>query len=327
MTQPTPGNSPFAITAATSTVNLDASHKGEATFTVTNVSGRSLTGRALVDPVSSESESWFALATPIERPFQPNEVFQYTVDIAAPAAAPASTQTVTLNMVDVANPDEFFSAGPAVSVLVPGPAVQEKPFPWAIPIAALVVIGIIAVAAYILLRPEPEEANRGEVALAHFDLVDLDTSTGKSDLTFDDLFAAIELTPESEEYRELERRGFQIDFWYLVAKNNFAYDPVRGRATDGEGLSFGEGNPAQFILVDTSYLIYVTGATVIDMRTTPTEAACRNRDNSPSRVGSTQLTGRDVSFCIQTTEGKRSFVQMSFGANRSDPALMRWSTE
>ncbi|MPZ48141.1 MAG: hypothetical protein GEU75_02320 [Dehalococcoidia bacterium] len=327
MTQPAPVSSPFAITAASNSVRLDAARKAQTAFTVTNASGRTLTGRAILQPVAADAAGWFSLAGPAERPFAPNEVFQYSVNISAPPDAMAGPQVFTLNMVDVANPDEFFSSGPPVTVEVPEAAPGVKPFNWAIPIALIVaVVTIGAVLAYVLLR-SPNSGISGEVSVVNSDLVDLDTEAGKSDLTFGALLSGAFLTPTSAEFQDIERRAGQIDFWYLVATNTFAFNETTGRVHDGGGLSYGDDN-TQFVLIDDTNLVYATGSRVIDLRgAKPSLEACRDTQNSPEREAVTQLTGANVAFCLQTSEGRRSFVELTLGSNpRTDPAIIRWTT-
>ncbi len=134
--------SPFAITAASTTVQLSSSRQGEAVFTVSNTSGRQLEGRAQLTPTDPATAGWFKLGGDVERDFSPDETHQYNVQVAVPADAQPGNYTFHLDMVGVENPDEQYTRGPTVRVEVPA---SEKPppppFPW----------WIIAVVAGVLL--------------------------------------------------------------------------------------------------------------------------------------------------------------------------------
>lgn len=136
----------FTITAPTNTILLQPGRQGEASFTVTNVSGRPVRGRALFVPENPASAPWLQVSGAIERDFPIAGTEQYAVRIAAPQGAPAGSYVFRLDMVGVENPDELYSQGPSVTFQVPEVGPVRKPFPWwIIAIAAgVIVLGLVA---------------------------------------------------------------------------------------------------------------------------------------------------------------------------------------
>lgn len=147
----------FAIVTPTNAVSVDSAGRGQAHFTVTNVSGRPVHGGARIVPQDPAAGSWLTLAGEAERAFPVGGTEQYIVRIAAPPGAPAGNYTLRLDMVGVDNPDEEYDQGPTVAFAVHQPQPQKKPFPWWILlVAAGVVIAILAVVLIVVLvRPEP----------------------------------------------------------------------------------------------------------------------------------------------------------------------------
>ncbi len=133
----------FAVTAAAGTITLDAQRRGEAVFTVSNAGGRPVRGRARLGIDPPAAPAWFSLAEPAERDYAAAETQQYTVQIKVPPEAPAGQYHFRLDMIQVANPDEDYTQGPAVVFDVPVAAPVKRPFPWWIlaVIAALLIIG------------------------------------------------------------------------------------------------------------------------------------------------------------------------------------------
>ncbi len=137
---------PFAITAPTNTILLQAERRGEASFTVSNISGRLLRGRPLLISENSVAEPWLQIRGVAERDFPTAGTEQYSVQIAVPADAPAGSYVFRLDMVGVENPDELYSQGPSVTFQVPAVVPRPKRFPWLIlAIAgAVIVLGVLA---------------------------------------------------------------------------------------------------------------------------------------------------------------------------------------
>src|SRR6266487_4418647 len=79
---------PFAITTPSASIPMADARHGQATFSVANVSGRRLRGRASVVPREGARPEWFAIGGSAEREFSPGGLEQYTVEIAIPPEAP-----------------------------------------------------------------------------------------------------------------------------------------------------------------------------------------------------------------------------------------------
>lgn len=172
-------SSPFAITAAVNSVRLDAGQTAVTTFTVSNATARALNGRARLRPQSPEIAGWLTIAGDTDRLFAPNEAAQYSVNIAAPAQAPAGKFTFSLDVVGVDNPDELFTQGPPVTIEVAAVPVPEKKLPWWwwIPVATVGVL-IVAVLAFVLLRPDDDAGEvSAERTLKSTAPVDLDSGS------------------------------------------------------------------------------------------------------------------------------------------------------
>ncbi len=142
----------FNITTATSRVRLDKEGRGEASFTVSNASGRTIDGRALLVAEDEAVKAWLSLVGEAEREFAEAETHQYTVEVAAPPEALAGDYDIGLDMVETENPDENYTKGPTVTVEVPEPEPEPEepgwPFPWPwwyILVGVLVVVVVIVV--------------------------------------------------------------------------------------------------------------------------------------------------------------------------------------
>lgn len=105
----------FAITAAANNVHINDKREGEATFTVTNVSGSGLRGRVNIVSTSVSDKSIFSIEGKSERDFSEEETIQFTVKIKIPSDIEKGTYNFSIDMVSVKNPDEDYTAGPSVS--------------------------------------------------------------------------------------------------------------------------------------------------------------------------------------------------------------------
>ena len=105
----------FNVTAADSVVRLDARRTAEASFTVSNVSGRAVRGRAILVAENPVALPWLAIEGEAERDFSMTGTQQFTVRIVVPAGAPAGRYTFRLDMVDTDNPDENYTQGQGVT--------------------------------------------------------------------------------------------------------------------------------------------------------------------------------------------------------------------
>lgn len=145
--------SPFTISTTSNTVILNVERKGEAAFTVTNISGRLLRGRGVLQPLEQTAAQWLIIAGETERDFAIAATQQYVVQVTVPPDATPGAYTFRLDEVGVDNPDENFTQGPVVAFQVAAQSVPPppRPFPWwIVAIAAGVVL--IVLAAVILPR-------------------------------------------------------------------------------------------------------------------------------------------------------------------------------
>lgn len=143
----------FDITSATDSVNLDASGRGELSFTVSNALGAPVHARITVLPSGDAKPEWTSIKGGAERDFTADGTQQVTVQFQVPPGTPPGRFTFQLLVADVMNPDERYAQGPTAAFVVPtvAPVVQKKPFPWmlvalvgGIVIIIAVVVGIIA---------------------------------------------------------------------------------------------------------------------------------------------------------------------------------------
>lgn len=143
---------PFAITAATSTVALDTGRRSEIAFTVSNISGRPLRGRARIVPLEGATAGWLTLVGEAERDFTLAGTQQFVVQVAVPQEVAAGRYLFRLDVVGVDNPDEEFTEGPGVTFTVPPPP-EKKKFPWWIIAVAVGVLALIAIVVILVSRP------------------------------------------------------------------------------------------------------------------------------------------------------------------------------
>jgi PASTA domain len=148
---------PFAITTPSASIPMADARHGQATFSVANVSGRRLRGRASVVPREGARPEWFAVGGSAEREFSPGGLEQYTVEIAIPPEAPPGTYGFRLDMLGVDDPDELQSHGEWVSFKA-GPVAQPRRLPWlwiaiAVGVVAALILG--GAVAFAVTRPTP----------------------------------------------------------------------------------------------------------------------------------------------------------------------------
>lgn len=147
----------FDISTPTNSIRLDERREANASFTVANLSGRLLNGRAQIAVDKPESAPWISIEGEAERPYAIAGSQQYTVRVSVPRDAPPGSYTFRLDVLDVANPDETLRQGPGVAFEVPEPEPEKKPFPIGIPILIIVLILIVVGGILIATRqPEPE---------------------------------------------------------------------------------------------------------------------------------------------------------------------------
>ncbi len=195
---------PFAITAASNTILLDSQRQGQTTFTVTNLLGRPLRGRARLVTQQPDAAPWLSIVGEAERDLPIAGTQQYAVQVTVPASGPAGGYSFRLDMIGVENPDELFTEGPTVSFSVPEPEVK-KPWPAWLPyalIGGVVVLIILVIVAIVATRPPPATIHAsGTLSIPQTFLADLDqgaiTSAG-ADIWFEAVTATARfVTPTS----------------------------------------------------------------------------------------------------------------------------------
>ncbi len=157
---------PFAITVPSNTLLLNEKRQAQVAFSVTNLSGRPLRGRALLKSDKAEANAWLTVDDEAERDFAIAETKQYVVRIAVPNDAPAGFAPFRLDMVGVDNPDENFTQGPTVTFQVPAPLPKSPPFPWWIILVALALLIVIGVVIFLLTRGGGEPSTPTAVSTA-----------------------------------------------------------------------------------------------------------------------------------------------------------------
>jgi hypothetical protein len=165
-------SSSFTITSPSNTVLLGPNGQGQATFTVSNISGRINRGRARLTPQNPASAGWITIEGEGERDFEIASTQQFVVNIVVPPKSPPGSYIFRLDMVGVDNPDEDLSQGPGVTFQVsaaPGP----KPFPWwilavagGVVLIAVIVIIIAAVTGAKVKVPDITGLNQSEAEIA-----------------------------------------------------------------------------------------------------------------------------------------------------------------
>jgi F5/8 type C domain/PASTA domain len=155
----------FAITTTSDTLKADARGHAAAVFTITNVTARPVRSIALAVALDNTKRDWLSIEGESERDFGAGTTQQFTVNFDAvgppPASGPAGKYPFRLTVASAMNPDEDFTEGPTVTVEVGPTQTEVKPPPsrplwWIIPVAAVVLIGIL-VGAWLLLRTRKVE--------------------------------------------------------------------------------------------------------------------------------------------------------------------------
>jgi hypothetical protein len=152
----------FAITTVKSQIELKKGKKSSVSYTVTNSTGNQLTARARISPLEGADESWFTIEGESERDFAENDTQQYSVSVNIPAEIKSGAYKFKLDVFSVENPDEIFSEGPVIEILISEAPVDDnnndKPFPWWIiaVIVAVILIGGGIIWYVVSNKPKPE---------------------------------------------------------------------------------------------------------------------------------------------------------------------------
>lgn len=156
----------FSITSPDTSVKLDEQGRGSISFTVSNIAGRELEGRARIEPDEPGQSGWYTIEGEPQRTFGADETHQYTVQIDAPSDAPPGRYGLKLEVDSVENPDEDYAVGPQVAVEVtPSEEKATKgAFPWWIVAVGAGVLVIGGAVAFLLLRNGDEDAGPTDTA-------------------------------------------------------------------------------------------------------------------------------------------------------------------
>jgi len=151
----------FAITTVKSQIELKKGKKSSVSYTVTNSTGNQLTARARISPLEGADESWFTIEGESEREFAENDTQQYSVSVNIPAEIKSGSYKFKLDVFSVENPDEIFSEGPVIEILISEAPIDDdnndKPFPlWIIAVIAAVILIGAGIIWYVVNKPEPE---------------------------------------------------------------------------------------------------------------------------------------------------------------------------
>jgi hypothetical protein len=146
----------FDITTTSDTASTAPAGTVRLVFTVTNTTQRPLRGSLRAKALDSGQAGWLKIEGEAERDFPPGGAQQVEVNAKVPAGTAASKFRVRLDALSVANPDDDFTEGPAVSVTVTGASEEKKSggIPWWVwVIIGVVVLAIIGVVLWLVLRP------------------------------------------------------------------------------------------------------------------------------------------------------------------------------
>lgn len=148
---------PFDITTTSDTASTAPAGTVRLVFTVTNTTQRPLRGSLRAKALDSGQAGWLKIEGETERDFPPGLAHQVEVTAKVPAGTAASKFRVRVDALSVANPDDDFTEGPAVSVTVTPATTGGGGIPWWVGlIIGLVVLAIIGAVLWLVLRESPE---------------------------------------------------------------------------------------------------------------------------------------------------------------------------
>lgn len=135
----------FAVTTSNDSIKLDTKRQGEATFTVTDATGRPVRGLAKVKALGDAKQQWLTLEGESERDFVGRGTQQFTVTVNIPPDVPPGKYGFRLDIASAKNPDEDFTEGPTVTAEVTKvEPPRPKPY-WIIPVALMVLVAAIGI--------------------------------------------------------------------------------------------------------------------------------------------------------------------------------------
>jgi len=146
----------FDITATSDILNIDTSGRGKLLFTVTNTTQRPQRASLRLRALDSGEAGWLKLSGDSERDFSPGFTHQVEVAVAPPSGTPPGKFRVRLDALSVANPDDDFTEGPAVGVVVPPTAPPpKKSMLWLWLLVGIVVVIVLGVVVFLVMRKPP----------------------------------------------------------------------------------------------------------------------------------------------------------------------------
>ena len=129
---------------------LQAKQKATVTYNVTNLSGRQVRCRAVLDEKDAPVKNkWVTLATDAEQDLKPNAMVRFPVTIAMPASVTPGKYTFQLNAVNADVTDEG-DPGPAVGFEVTQSVTPGMP-KWIVPVLLVVILAIGGAVTWLLL--------------------------------------------------------------------------------------------------------------------------------------------------------------------------------
>jgi hypothetical protein len=146
----------FTITASSDIAPIDYKGHGKVAFTVTNVGGRAIRGRAKVISQDPKQSAWIKIEGEPERDFSAKGTQQFTVSVNVPKDEKAGKYTFRFDVVSVELPDEEYTRGPTIGYSALPPPLQQKPaFPlWLIPVLAVLVLTVGGLSIWLVTRPK-----------------------------------------------------------------------------------------------------------------------------------------------------------------------------
>ena len=147
----------FDISTTSDVLTLDAGGQGKLVFTVTNTTTRPQRATLKARALDSGQAAWLKIGGEAERDFPPGFTHQVELDVKAPGDTPPGRFRARLDALSVVNPEEDFTEGPALAVVVPAPAPKRKQSLWWVwAIVGGVVLIVIGAVVFLMMKPEPE---------------------------------------------------------------------------------------------------------------------------------------------------------------------------
>ena len=127
----------YTISAPQTNYQIAAGESAVASFTVTDMTGKSMAVVVEIVPQEHAEPSWFAIEGEEIREMAARTTDEYHVRITIPATAQAGNYAFRFRAYALTNPDEYFTLGPVVQLHVPSAAPESVPAPPPPPAPAL----------------------------------------------------------------------------------------------------------------------------------------------------------------------------------------------